>query len=98
MNKQDKTFRPQSTNNNFVIAEQSDYVWDAECSHPAFLNFPVDISSQAISTISFHKDYTKVIPITIETTPLNYNTFLPDAQNNSLNSTVICHKNYKFPK
>ena len=62
-------------------------------SHPAFLNFPADISSQAISTISFHKDYVKVIPLTIDATPLNYNTFLPDTQNNSLNSTVIHHEN-----
>ena len=36
-----------------------------------------------------------MIPLTIETTPLNYTTFLPDAQNNSLNSTVICHENLK---
>ena len=89
-----KTFRPQSTNDDTVLAEQSDYFWDPEWSHPAFLNnFPVDISSQAISTKSFHKDYIKVIPLTIETTPLNYNTILPDAQNNSLNSTVIHHEN-----
>ena len=70
-----KTLRPQSTNDDTVIAEQSDYVWDPEWSHPAFLNFPADISSQAISTISFHKDYVKVIPLTIDATPLNYNTF-----------------------
>ena len=49
-----KNFRPQNTNDDTVIAEQSDYVWD-----PAFLNFPQDISSQAISTISFHRDYLK---------------------------------------
>ena len=84
-----KNFRPQSTNDDTFIAEQSDYVWDPEWSPPAFLNFPVDISSQAISTISFHKDYVKVIPLTIDATPLNYNTILPDTRNNSLNSTVI---------
>ena len=88
-----KTFTPQSTNDDTVIAEQSDYVWDPEWSHPAFLNFPVDIPSQAISIISFHKDYVKVIPLTIDETPLNYNTFLPDTQNNSLNSTIIHHEN-----
>ena len=59
----------------------------------AFLNIPQDISSQAISTISFHRDYVKVIPLTIDTTPLNYNTFLPDTQNNSLNSTIIHNEN-----
>ena len=88
-----KNFRPQSTNEDTVIAEQSDYVWDTECPHPAFIIIPQDISSQAISTISFHRDYVKVIPLTIDATPLNYNTFLPDTRNNSLNSTVIHNEN-----
>ena len=70
-----KNFRPQITNDDTVIAEQSDYVWDTEWSHPAFIYIPQDISSQAISTISFHRDYVKVIPLTIDATPLNYNTF-----------------------
>ena len=61
-----KTFKPQSTNDDTVIAEQSDYVWDPDWSHPAFLNFPADISSQAISTISFHEDYVKIIPLRID--------------------------------
>ena len=57
------------------------------------LNIPIDISSQAISTISVHKDYVKVFPLTIDATPLNCNSFLPDRQNNSLNSTVIQQEN-----
>ena len=88
-----KSFRPQSTNDDTVIAEQSDYVWDPEWSHPAFLNFPADNSSQATNTISFHRDYVKVIPLTIDATPLNYITFLPDTRNNSSNSTVIHNEN-----
>ena len=88
-----KNFRPQNTNDDTVLAKQSNYVWDSEWSHPAFLNIPQDISSQATSTISFHRDYVKVIPITIDATPLNYNTFLPDTRNNSLNSTVIHNEN-----
>ena len=88
-----KNFRPQSTNDDTVIAEQSDYIWDPEWSHPLFLNIPVDISSQAINTISIHPDYVKRIPLTIDATPLNYNTFSPYTQNNSLNSTVIHHEN-----
>ena len=88
-----KNFRHQSTNDDTVIAEQSDYVWDSEWSHPVFLNIPADISSQAISTIYFQKDLVKVIPLTIDATPLNYNTFLPDTRNNSLNSTVIHNEN-----
>ena len=39
-----KNFRPQSTNDDTVIVEQSDYLWDPEWSHPLFLNTPIDIS------------------------------------------------------
>ena len=88
-----KNFRPQNTNDDTVFSEQSDYVWDPDWSHPAFLNIPQDISSQAISTISFHRDYVKVIPLTIDATPINYNTFLPDTRNNSLKSTFIHNEN-----
>ena len=88
-----KNFRPQSSNNDTVIAEQSDYVWDPEWSHPLFLNIPVDNSSQAKDTISLHPDYKKIISLTTDATPLNYNSILPDTQNNSLNSTVINHEN-----
>ena len=88
-----KNFRPQNSNDDTAITEQSDYVWDPEWSHPAFINFPQSISSQAISTISYVRDYVRVIPLTIDATPLNYNTFLPDMQNNSLNSTIIHNEN-----
>ena len=89
-----KNYRPQSTNEDTVIAEQSDYIWDPEWSHPLFLNIPIDISSQAISTISIHKDNVKVFPLTIDATPLNYISFSPDRrQNNSLNSTLVQHEN-----
>ena len=84
-----KNFRPQNSNDDTAITEQSDYVWDPEWSHYAFINIPQSISSQAISTISYVRDYVRVIPLTIDATPLNYNTFLPDTRNNSLNSTVI---------
>ena len=87
-----KNFRPQSTKDDNVIAEQSNYVWDPEWSHLAFINIPQDISSQVISTISYHRDYVKIIPLTIDATPLDYNTFLLDTRNNSLNSTVIIMK------
>ena len=84
-----QNFRPQSNNDDTVIAEQSDYVWDPGWSHPLFINSPPDISSQAIDTISIHPDFIKIKPLTIDATPLSYNTFSPDTQNNSLNSTVI---------
>ena len=88
-----KNFRPQNSNDDTAITEQSDYVWDPEWSHHAFISFPQSISSQAIGTISYIRDYVRVIPLTIDATPLNYNTFLPDTQNNSLNSTVIHNEN-----
>ena len=62
---------------------------DPDWSHHAFINIPQAISNQAISTISFHRDYVKIVPLTTDATPLNYNTFLIDTRNNSLNSTVI---------
>ena len=88
-----KNFRPQNPNDDTAITEQSDYVWDPEWSHHAFINIPQSISSQAISTISYQRDYVKVVPLTIDATPLNYNTFLPDTRNNSLNSTVKHNEN-----
>ena len=88
-----KHFRPQNSNDDTAITEQSDYVWEPEWSHHAFINIPQSISSQAISTISYTRDYVRVVPLTIDATPLNYNTFLPDTRNNSLNSTVIHNEN-----
>ena len=75
-----KNFRPQNPNDDTAITKQSDYVWDPEWSHPAFINIAQSISSQAISTISYQRDYVKVVPLTIDATPLNYKTFLPDTQ------------------
>ena len=86
-------FRPQNSNDDTAITEQSDYIWDPEWSHYAFINIPQSISSQAISTISYARDYVRVVPLTIDATPLNCNTFLPDTRNNSLNSTVIHNEN-----
>ena len=69
-------------------------LWDPQWSHPSFLNIPIDISSQAICTITIHKFYIKVIPLTIDATLLNYNSFLPDRrQNNSLSSTLVQQEN-----
>ena len=88
-----KNFRPHNSNDDTAITEQSDYVWDPEWSHHAIIKIPQSISSQAISTISYQRDYVRVVPLTIDATPLNYNTFLPDTRNNSLNSTVIHYEN-----
>ena len=89
-----KNFRLQNSTDDTILAEQSDYVWDPEWSHPLFFNIPTDISRQAISTISINKDYIKVYPLTADATPLNYNSFLHDRTgNNSLNSTLIQQEN-----
>ena len=89
-----KKFRPQNADDETVLAEQTDYVWDPEWSHESFIIIPTDISNQAISTISIHKDYVRVYPLTIDATPLNYHLFLPERTgNNSLNSTFINHDN-----
>ena len=64
-----KNFRPQNTDDETVLAEQSDYVWDPEWSHESFINTPTDISSHAISTISINKDYVRVYPLTVYATP-----------------------------
>ena len=89
-----KSFAPQNTNDETVLAEQTDYVWDPEWSHESFNKKPTDISSQANSTISIHKDYVKLYPLTVDATTLNYNSFFPDsAGNNSINSTFIDQEN-----
>ena len=86
-------FRPQNNTEETVIQEQSDYVWDPDWTHPLFINFPTSILSQTIDTISIHRDYIKIIPLTIDATPLNYNSFLPDTQDNTFNSTVLQNEN-----
>ena len=89
-----KNFRPQNTDDETVLAEQSDYVWDPEWSHESFINIPTDISSQTIGTISIHKDYVRVYSLTIDATPLNYKSVFPErTENNSLNSTFINNDN-----
>ena len=73
-----KIFRTQSIDEETVLAEQSDCIWDPDWSHESFINIPTDISSQTISTISFQKNYVRVYPLTIDATPLNYNSFFPE--------------------
>ena len=94
MSKQEKNFRPQSTDDETVLAEQSDYVWDPEWSYNLFIKIPTDISSQAITAISINKNYVRVYPLTIDATPLNYNSFFPERTgNHSSNSTFINNDN-----
>ena len=71
-------------------ADETDYVWDPDWSHPLFINKPTDISSQAITTISINKDYIRKTPLSIDATPLIYNAMFTDRTgNNSITSTFI---------
>ena len=89
-----KNFRPQSTDDETVLAEQSDYVWDPLGSYELFFNIPTDISNQAISTISINQNYVRVYPLTVDATPSNCNSFFPERTgNNSLNSSFINNDN-----
>ena len=89
-----KNFRPRSTDDEAVLAEQPDYVWDPEWSYELFIKIPTDISSQAVSTISINKDYVRLYPLTADATSLNYNSFFPErTANNSLNSKYIKNDN-----
>ena len=55
-----------------------------------FFNISNDISSAAIATVSEHKDSLRVIPLTTDNTPLNYNkTFNDRTSNNSLISAYF---------
>ena len=58
------------------------------------MNIPTDSLSQAVRTIFINKDYVKVYPLTVDATPLNYNSFTLDRLgNNSLKSTLIQQEN-----
>ena len=87
-------FWPQSTDDETVLAEQSEYVWDPEWFFELFIIIPTDISRQAIITISINKIYVTVYPLTVDATPLNYNSFFPERTGNiSLNSRFINNEN-----
>ena len=89
-----KKFRQQNTDDETILAEQTDYVWDPERSHESFIKITTDISNQKISTISIHNNYDRVYPLTIDATPFNCNAFfLERAGNNSLYSNFIYQDN-----
>ena len=85
-----KKFSTKSTDDETVLAEQSAYVCDPEWSYELFIMIPTDISSQAISIFSIIKDFVRAYPLTVDATPLNYNSFSPERTGNiNLNSTYI---------
>ena len=58
-----KNSRPQSSNDETVLAEETDYVWDPDWSHPSFINMTTDISSTAITNFSVDKKYVRNLHI-----------------------------------
>ena len=78
------------TNDDTVLADQTDYVGDPKWSLIFFDNIPNDISSPAKNTVFVHKEYLRVTPLTIKASPLNFNTILNDkTSSKSLNLTFI---------
>ena len=73
-----QSLRPQTSDGETISADQTDHVWDPEWSRLLFANKLNDISSAAIAIISLHKDYLRVTPLTVDATPLNYNTIFND--------------------
>ena len=47
-----KSFRPQNSDDETVLADETDYVWDPDWSYPLFINLPTDKLCQAFTTIS----------------------------------------------
>ena len=63
-----KNFRPQTSDDETVLDDQTDYVWNPKWSHPLFINLTIDISSAAINSNFVHKDYLRITPLTIDAT------------------------------
>ena len=63
-----KIFRPQTSDDDTVLDDQTDYVWNPEWSHPLFINLTIDISSAIINTVYVHKDCLRVTSLTIDAT------------------------------
>ena len=54
-----------------------------------FFNIPYDFASAAIATVSVQKDYLRVILLTIEATPLIYNTIFNDRTSKNTQETLM---------
>ena len=82
-----------------MLADETYYVWDPEWSHPSFIKIPTDISTETITTVSINRDYVRITPLTIDATPINYNSVFTDrAGNNSLISSFINQDNLNGTK
>ena len=58
------------------------------------INIPTDISSRAITTVSINRNFVRITPLTIDATPINYNSIFTDREgNNSLISSFINQEN-----
>ena len=84
-----KTFRTQ-TNDQSILADKTNNVWQPQWCHLLFFSKLNDISSEAIATISVHRDYLGVNVLLSLTDTLKYNTIVNDrTSNNSLISNFI---------
>ena len=85
-----KSFRSQHPDNETIISDETDYVWDSDRSHPSFINIPTDISSAAITIFSVQRDHIRINSLSFDATLLNYKAMLNDETGNiRLNSTFI---------
>ena len=84
------SFRLKISDDETILPDQLDYVWEPEWSHLLFIYITTNTANAAIATVSVHKIYLTVTPLTINATPLNYDTMFKDRTgNNSLNSTFL---------
>ena len=85
-----KNFLPQNSDNQTVIADELNNVFDPDWSHPSFIKITTDMSSQATTIISNNKDHVRITLHAIDAKPLNYNTIFTDRTGNkSLNFQFI---------
>ena len=67
-------FRPQTSDEEIKLVDQTEYKWDPEWSHLLFVKKLSDISSAATATVSLRKNYLRATALTIDATLLNHNT------------------------
>ena len=62
-----KNFRPQTSDDETLLADQTDFLWDPERSRMLFFSSPSDISCASIANVSVHKDDLRVTLLTTDT-------------------------------
>ena len=90
-----KSFQPQNSDDETILADETYYVWYPDWSHPLFIDIPTDFSSEAITTVSISRDYVRITPLIIDATLINYNSVFTERARNSreINSKFINQEN-----